>query len=112
MQQNSLRRALQLTPDTDSPWEKIQYQDWKDKITVIVLSAVQKIAIAGVKSDNPLHWIYIPKLVDPTKTIRKQDDNIEGLQYLHPLLLNSPWEEPAKLDSFLLRLVAERDPVT
>ena len=54
-QQNNLRKALQLTPDTDSPWEKVQYQDWKDKITVIVLSAVQKIAIAGVKSDNPLH---------------------------------------------------------
>ena len=59
-QQNSLRRALQLTPDTDNPWEKVQYQDWKDKITVIVLSAVQKVAIAGVKSDNPLHWIYSP----------------------------------------------------
>ena len=74
-QQNSLRKALQLTPDTDSPWEKVQYQDWRDKITVIVLSAVQKVAIAGVKSDNPLHWIYSPKLVDPTKTIRKPDDN-------------------------------------
>ena len=32
-QQNNLRKALQLTPDTDSPWEKVQYQDWKDKIT-------------------------------------------------------------------------------
>ncbi len=79
-------KALQLTPDTDSTWEKVQYQDWRDKITVIVLSAVQKVAIAGIKSDNPLHWIYTPKLVDPTKTVRKQDDNIEGLQYLHPLL--------------------------
>ncbi len=57
-QQNSLRKALQLTPDTDSPWEKVQYQDWRDKITVIVLSAVQKVAVAGIKSDNPLHWIY------------------------------------------------------
>jgi hypothetical protein len=112
VQQNSLRRALQLTLDTDSPWEKVQYQDWKDKITVIVLSAVQKVAIAGVKSDKPLHWIYSPKLVDPTKTVRKQDDNIEGLQYLHPLLLDPPWEEPAKLDSLLLRLCSERDPVT
>ncbi len=26
VQQNSLRKALQLTPDTDSPWEKVQYQ--------------------------------------------------------------------------------------
>ncbi len=48
MQQN---KALQLTPDKDSPWEKVQYQDWKDKVTVIVISAVQKIAIAGVKSE-------------------------------------------------------------
>ena len=47
VQQNSLRKALQLTPDTDSPWEKVQYQDWKDKITVIVLSAVQKVANYG-----------------------------------------------------------------
>ena len=109
-QQKSLRKALQLTPDTDSPWEKVQYQDWRDKITVIVLSAVQKIAIAGVKSDNPLHWIYSPKLVDPTKTIRKSDDNIEGLQYL-----DSPWESryaPSQLDDLLIRLCAERDPIT
>ncbi len=97
---------------TDSPWERVQYQDWKDKITVIVLSAIQKVAIAGVKSDNPLHWIYSPKLVDPTKTVRKQDDNIEGLQYLHPLLLDSPWEEPVKLDDLLIRLCSERDPIT
>ncbi len=38
--------------------------------------------------------------------------NIEGLQYLHPLLLDSPWEEPANLVALLLRLVSERDPIT
>ncbi len=79
---------------------------------MICLNAVQKISVAGIKHDNPLNWIYSPKLVDPAKTVRKQDDNIEGLQYLHPLLLDSPWEEPAKLDDLLLRLVSERDPVT
>ncbi len=87
LQQDSLRKVLQLIPDTDSPWEKVQYQDGKDNITVIVLSAVQKVAIAGVKSDNPLHWIYSPiagvksdnplhwiyspKQVDPTMMVRK-----------------------------------------
>jgi hypothetical protein len=40
-EQNNLRKALQLTPDTDNPWEKVHYQDWKDKITVICLSTVQ-----------------------------------------------------------------------
>jgi hypothetical protein len=79
---------------------------------VICLSAVQKIAVAGIKHDNPLNWIYSPQFVDQAKTVRKQDDNIEGLQYLHPLLLDSPWEKPAKLDALLLRLVSERDPVT
>ncbi len=68
--------------------------------------------IAGVKSDNPLHWIYSPKLVDPTKTVRRQDDNIEELQYLHLLLLDSPWEEPAKLDDLLIWLCSARDPIT
>ncbi len=101
-----------MNPDTDSPWEIVQYQDWKDKVTVICLSAVQKIAVAGIKHDNPLNWIYSPKLVDPATTVRKQDDNIEGLQYLHPFLLNSPWKELAKLDALLLRLVSETDPVT
>ncbi len=57
---------------------------------IVLSTVVQKVAIAGVKSNNPLHWIYNPKLEDPTKTVRKQDDNIEGLQYLHPLLLDSP----------------------
>ncbi len=79
---------------------------------MICLSAVQKIAMAGIKHDNPLSWIYSPKLVDPATTVRKQDDNIEGLQYLHPLLFDFPWEEPAKLDALLLRLVSERGPIT
>jgi hypothetical protein len=105
-----LRKALQLTPDTDSPWEKVHYQDWKDKITVICLSAVQKVAMIGINHKNPLSWIYIPKLVDPAKTVRNHDDNIEGLQYLHPLLLDSPWEEPANLNDLLLDLVQEKDP--
>ena len=111
-EQNNLRKALQLTPDTDSPWEKVQFQDWKDKITVICLSAVQKVVMTGINQKHSLSWIYSPKLVDPAVTIRKQDDNIEGLQYLHPLLLDSPWEEPTKLDDLLLRLVRERDPIT
>jgi hypothetical protein len=54
MQQNNLRKALQLTPDIDSPWEKLQHQDWKDKITLICLSAVQKVAMVGINHENPL----------------------------------------------------------
>jgi hypothetical protein len=110
-EQNNLRKALQLIPDTDSPWEKVYYQDRKDKITVICLSAVQKVAMIGINHKNPLSWIYTPKLVDPAKTVRNHDDNIEGLQYLHPLLLDSPWEEPANLNDLLLDLVQEKDPV-
>jgi hypothetical protein len=111
IEQNNLRKALQLTPDTNSPWEKVHYQDRKDKITVICLSAVQKVAMIDINHKNPLSWIYTPKLVDPSKIVRNHDDNIEGLQYVHPLLLDSPWEEPANLDSFLLDLVQEKDPV-
>jgi hypothetical protein len=43
--------------------------------------------------------------------VRNHDDNIEGLQYLHPLLLDSPWEEPTNLNDLLLDLVQEKDPV-
>ena len=111
-EQNNLRRTLQLTPDTDNPWEKVQYQDWKDKVTLICLSAVQKVVMIGINHKNPLSWIYSPKMVDPSKTKRNQDDNIEGLQYLHPMLLNSPWEEPAKLDDLLIDLIRERDPIS
>ena len=111
-EQNNLRRTLQLTPDTDNPWEKVRYQDWKDKITLICLSAVQKVVMMGINHKNPLSWIYSPKMVDPSKTKRNQDDNIEGLQYLHPMLLNSPWEEPAKLDDLLIDLIRERDPIS
>ena len=112
VEQNNLRRTLQLTPDTDNPWEKVQYQDWKDKVTLICLSAVQKVVMIGINHKNPLSWIYSPKMVDPSKTKRNQDDNIEGLQYLHPMLLNSPWEEPAKLDDLLIDLIRERDPIS
>ena len=112
VEQNNLRRTLQLTPDTDNPWEKVQYQDWKDKVTLICLSAVQKVVMIGINHKNPLSWVYSPKMVDPSKTKRNQDDNIEGLQYLHPMLLNSPWEEPAKLDDLLIDLIRERDPIS
>ena len=111
-EQNNLRRTLQLTPDTDNPWEKVQYQDWKDKVTLICLSAVQKVVMIGISHKNPLSWIYSPKMVDPSKTKRNQDDNIERLQYLHPMLPNSPWEEPAKLDDLLIDLIRERDPIS
>jgi hypothetical protein len=76
-EQNNLRRTLHLTPDTDNPWEKVQYQDWKDKVTLICLSAVQKVVMIGINHKNPLSWIYSPKMVDPSKTKRNQDDNIE-----------------------------------
>ncbi len=90
----------------------MQFQDWKDKITVICLSAVQKVVMTGINQKNPLSWIYSPWLVDPAVTIRKQDDSIEDLHYfLHPPA-RSPWKEPAKLDDLLLRLVRERDPIT
>jgi hypothetical protein len=111
-EQNNLRKVLQLTPDIDSPWEKLQYQDWKDKITLICLSAVQKVAMVGINHKTPLIWVYTPKLVDPTKMVRQHDDSIKGLQHLHPLLLDSPWEEPAKLNDFLLDLIMEKDPVS
>jgi hypothetical protein len=39
----------------------------------------------GINHKNPLSWIYTPKLVDPSQIVRNYDDNIEGLQYLHPL---------------------------
>jgi hypothetical protein len=54
VEQNNLRRTLQLTPDTDNPWEKVQYQDWKDKVTLICLSAVQKVVMIGINHKNPL----------------------------------------------------------
>jgi hypothetical protein len=70
--QNNLRKALQLAPDTDSPWGKVQFQDWKDKITVICLSAVQKVVMTGINQKNHLSWIHSPKLVDSAVSVRKQ----------------------------------------
>jgi hypothetical protein len=69
------------------------------------------VATIGINHKNPLSWIHTPKLVDPTKTVRNHDDNIEGLQYLHSLLLDSPWKEPANLNDLLLDLVQEKDPL-
>ncbi len=60
-EQNNLRRTLQLTPDTDNPWEKVQYQDWKDKVTLICLS--------GTESGNDWHQPQKPAELD----IQSQD---------------------------------------
>ena len=57
----STDQKLQLTEDTSLlseeryPFELSPLFESLTKITVIVFSAVQKVAIAGVKSDNPLH---------------------------------------------------------
>jgi hypothetical protein len=40
--QENIRKTLQLTPTTNSPWERYVFKDWRHRVTNICLQAVQR----------------------------------------------------------------------
>jgi hypothetical protein len=93
----------------------VQYQDWLEGQGYSYLSQRGTESGPDPARYQPKELFELdiqPQARKPCSHSKEAGDNIEGLQYLHSLLLDSPWEEPVKLDDLLLRLVKERDPVT
>ncbi len=108
-QKNKTKKLFQFTATTTNRWDDVQFTFWKHKVTNMVLSVVR----LALKEDNATD---VNKLLfatgDHNNVIVKAGDkrNLSGLLICHPLLLSSPFEEPADLDTLLDDLLTERHP--
>ena len=93
-QKNKTAKLFQFTATTSSPWDEVQFNFWKHKVTNMVLSSIRLALSDDVKTD-------VNKLLFSTGdhnnvTVSSGDKrNISGLLICHPILLNSPFVEPA-----------------
>ena len=108
-QKNKTARLFQFTATTSNPWDEVQFNFWKHKVTNMVLSAIRLALNDDAKTD-------VNKLLFSTGdhnnvTVSSGDKrNISGLLICHPILLNSPFVEPAGIDQLLDNLLLERHP--
>ncbi len=106
-QKNKTRKFFQFTATTTNPWDDLQFTFWKHKVTNMVLSAVR----LALKEDSSTD---VNKLLLATGdhnnvTVKAGDKrNLSGLLICHPLLLSSPFKEPANLDILLDDQLTER----
>ena len=110
-QKNKTAKLFQFTATTSSPWDEVQFNFWKHKVTNMVLSSISLALKDDYKSD-------VNKLLFATGehnnvTVSSGDKrNISGLLICHPILLDSPFVEPAGIDQLLDDLLLERHPYT
>ena len=110
-QKNKTVKLFQFTATSSNPWDEVQFTFWKHKVTNMVLSAIRLALKEDTSSD-------VNKLLFATGdhnnvTVTSGDKrNLAGLLICHPLLLNSPFEEPPQMDDLLDDLLTERHPHT
>jgi hypothetical protein len=108
-QKNKTAKLFQFTATTSNPWDDVQFNFWKHKVTNMVLSAIRLALNDDAKTD-------VNKLLFSTGdhnnvTVSSGDKkSISGLLICHPILLNSPFVEPAGIDQLLDDLLLERHP--
>ena len=90
-------------------WDDVQFMFWKHKVTNLVLSAVRMALKEDDKTD--VNKLLFAAGDHNNVTVKAGDKrNLAGLLICHPLLLTSPYEEPANLDAMLDELLLERYP--
>ena len=110
-QKNKTAKLFQFTATANNPWDEVQFNFWKHKVTNMVLSSIRLALNDDARSD-------VNKLLFATGdhnnvTVSSGDKrNISGLLICHPILLNSPFVEPAGIDLLLDDLLLERHPYT
>ncbi len=110
-QKNKITKLFQFTATTSSPWDEVQFNFWKHKVTNMVLSSIRLALNDDAKTD-------VNKLLFSTGehnnvTVSSGDKrNISGLLICHPILLDSLFVEPAGIDLLLDALLLERHPYT
>jgi hypothetical protein len=108
-QKNRTKKLFQFTATTTNPWDDVQFTFWKHKVTNLVLSAVRMALKEDDKTD--VNKLLFASGDHNNVTVKAGDKrNLSGLLICHPLLLASPYEEPANLDAMLDELLLERHP--
>jgi hypothetical protein len=96
-QKNKTAKLFQFTATTSNPWDDVQFNFWKHKVTNMVLSTIR----LALNEDSKTG---VNKLVSSTGehnnvTVSSEDKrNIAGLLIWHQILLDSPFEEPSGKD--------------
>ena len=92
--QDYLRQTYQLIPTSDNPWDNNTFRKRKYFVTNLCLSAVQEaLKATDYKS---MKYLFRPDKEDETKTeLYNSKSNVQGLLLYHPILIDSPWQEPA-----------------
>jgi hypothetical protein len=103
---------FQVTATSNNPWDEVQFAFWKHKATNMVLSAI-RLSLKEEDTSTDVNKILFATWDHNNVTVTSGDKrNLAGLLICHPLLLNSPFEEPHQMDELLDDLLTERHPHT
>ena len=94
-----------------SPWDNNTFRKWKYFVTNLCLSAVQE-ALKVTDYGKSMKYLFQPDNKDETKTeLHNTKNNVQGLLLYHPILIDSPWQEPNDIDAKIGRLLQTTEPL-
>ena len=109
--QDYLRQTYQLIPTSDNPWDNNTFRKWKYFVTNLCLSAVQEV-LKVTDYGKSIKYLFQPDKQDETKTeLHNTKNNVQGLLLYHPILIDSPWQEPEDIDGKIGRLLQTTEPL-
>ena len=110
VQRQKTIRNLCLNPTMDNPWDQIKFKFWKDRITNICLGASQS-ALQAFEDSTNLKYLFSASEKSQTAVHRADQRNVQGLILFNPIVLDSPWEQSAKQDQDIIKLLEEKVPL-
>ncbi len=100
VQKNKTAKLFQFTATNTNPWDEVQFTFWKHKVTNMVLSSI-KLALKEDTSTDVNKLLFSTSDHNNVMITSGDKRNLSGLLICHPLLLNSPFEEPPRMNDLL-----------
>jgi hypothetical protein len=110
-QKSKTAKLFHFTAATSNPWDEMQFNFWKHKVTNMVLSAI-RLALNGDANTDVNKLLFSTGDNNNITASSGDKRNISGLLICHPILLNSSSVEQAGIDKLLDDLLLERHPYT